>query len=322
MRRLPDQAMLRRLVTAVLICVLALGPAATRAQAAGADNDSPATPAQGAPKRGFFWEARKGEQKIYLLGTVHVGRPDFYPPNVDYLRRFQEAAGIVVEADVFDAARVGRIVARMALYPDGQPGLDTRVDARLRARIEAQVRRFGIDPARAWRMKPWMLANTLVILQAAESGFSPAYSTESFLFQFATSTGKPLLEIESIEKQLSIFERASEATQVAYLEQALRGVESGDAEREVRKIVDAWSRRDAAEGEQLIGEIRKGSGPGERFVAEQLFDARHPAMVAAIERFAATGKVYLVAVGALHYFGPGGLLAALRSRGFAIAPVP
>lgn len=314
--------MLRLLVLSAALAVSLVCLPGARAQAGGAENDSFVKQAERAPKRGFLWEARKGERKIYLLGTVHVGRADFYPPNIEYLRRYQEAAAIVVEADVFDAARVGRIVGKMAVYPDGEPGLDIRLDAALRARIETQLKRFGLDPARAWRMKPWMLANTLVILQAAGSGFSPAYATESFLFQFATSTGKPLLEIESIEMQLSIFERATAETQVAYLEQAVRGVESGEAEREVRKIVDAWSRRDAAEGERLIAEIQKGSGPGERFVAEQLFDARHPAMIEAIDRFVASGKVYLVAVGALHYFGPRGLLAALRERGYVIALVP
>jgi uncharacterized protein YbaP (TraB family) len=161
-----------------------------------------------------------------------------------------------------------------------------------------------------------------VILQAASSGYNPAYATESFLFQYASNTNKPLLEIESIELQLSIFERTDVETQVSYLDQALRGIESGDAEKEVRKIVDAWERRDVDEAERLIGEIHKAKTRGERFVAEQLFDARHPRMIEAIEKYTASGSVYLVAVGALHYFGPKGLLEALRGRGFTVTPIP
>jgi uncharacterized protein len=278
--------------------------------------------AESAPKRGFFWEARKGAQKVYLLGTVHVGRAEFYPPNVEYIRRFNEAAGIVLEADVFDAKHVDEVVRRLALYPDGQPGLDSRISADLKKRVLAQVNRFGLDPERIWRMKPWMLANTLVILESARVGYSPAYATEAFLHQYADNMGKPLLEIESIEIQLSLFERTAQETQISYLDQALRGIESGDAEREVRKIVDAWEHRDSAEAEQLIAAIHQAKTPGERFVAEQLFDARHPRMIEAIEKFAASGSVYLVAVGALHYFGPGGLLQALRNRGYSITPIP
>jgi uncharacterized protein len=313
----------RRLVHAAFVSIAVLvAPAHAQNDPGKNGAESPFKQAEQAPKRGFFWEARKGEQKIYLFGTVHVGRADFYPPNIEFIRRFHEASAIVVEADVFEAKRVGDVVQKMALYPEGQPGLDTRINDDLRARVTAQAKRFGLDVNRVWRMKPWMLANTLVILQAANSGFNPAYATEAFLYQFANGTGKPLLEIESIELQLGLFERAGAETQNSYLDQALRGIESGDAEREVRKIVEAWERRDTAAAERLIGEIHKANSPGERFVAEQLFDLRHPRMVEAIEKYASSGSVYLVAVGALHFFGPRGLLEMLRARGFTITPVP
>jgi len=303
---------------AVMALLVLLAPQ-TRAQA-GPDSDV-LKQAEKAPKRGFLWEAQKGDRKIYLLGTVHVGRADFYPPNIEYLRRFNEATAVVVEANVFDAKRVGEVVQKMALYKEGEPGLDTRISADLKTRITNQAKRFGLDPNRIWRMKPWMIANTLVILQASSGGYSPAYATESFLFQYATGAGKPMLEIESIELQLGIFERTDQETQISYLEQALRGLESGDAEREVKKIVDAWERRDTDAAERLIVEINKAKSPGERFVAEQLFDARHPRMVEAIEKYVASGSVHLVAVGSLHYFGPRGLLEMLRARGFKITPV-
>ena len=307
---------------ALLLVAALLAPAYAQTNAAKDAPDAALKQAERAPKRGFFWEARKGDQKIYLFGTVHVGRADFYPPNIEFLRRFHEASAVVVEVNVFDAKRVGDVVQKMALYPEGEGGLDTHINDELRGRVAAQAKRFGLDPARVWRMKPWMLANTLVILQAAGSGFNPAYATEAFLYQFANGTGKPLLEIESIELQLGIFERADQETQISYLDQALHGVESGDAEREVRKIVEAWERRDVQAAERLIDEIHGAKSRGERFVAEQLFDTRHPRMVEAIEKYAASGSVHLVAVGALHYFGPRGLLEMLRARGFTITPIP
>src|SRR5207249_4273405 len=209
--------------------------------------------------------------------------------NIEYLRRFNEATAIVLEANVFDAKRVGEVVQKMALYPDAEPGLDTRLSEELKSRVAAQAKRFGLDPSRIWRMKPWMVANTLVILQATRGGYLPAYASESFLFQYASGTGKPLLEIESIEMQLSIFERSDQETQISYLDQAVRGLESGEAEREVRKIVEAWERRDNEAAERLISEIHKAKTRGEKFVADQLFDARHPRMVEATEKYAASG---------------------------------
>jgi uncharacterized protein YbaP (TraB family) len=44
-------------------------------------------------------------------------------------------------------------------------------------------------------------------------------------------------------------------------------------------------------------------------------------MVAEIEKLAAGGKPAVVAVGALHYFGPKGLLEMLKQRGCTITQI-
>ncbi len=277
------------------------------------------TPA--AAQRGFWWEATKGNQRVLLMGTLHVGRADFYPLPPDAMRRLREAAVIAVEADVFNVAKTGPIVQRMAFYADGEPGLDARLPAELRRRVEAAARRAGLEASRLWRMKPWMLANTLVLLEAVRSGFTPAFATESFLFEFTQQTGKPIAELESLEAQLRIFESASAELQIVYLEQVIKSMESGESEREVTRLVDAWSRGDAAAMEALLAKMRAGAAPADRFVMEQIIDGRHPAMVAGIERMAASGRLHVVAVGALHFSGPNGLVELLRRRGFAVRPL-
>ncbi|MGE5337017.1 MAG: TraB/GumN family protein [Gemmatimonadota bacterium] len=277
-------------------------------------------PASAAPKRGFMWQVSKGGRSAYLLGTIHVGRPEFYPLSPSYLARLREADVIAVEADMSEAARVAPLVQKLAYYPDGAPGLDERLPA-LRPRLEKFAVREGLRPEVLWRMKPWMAANTLVVLEAERIGFSTAYATESFLFDFVRQTGKPLVQIESIEDQLRLFDAAPEAVQAAYLKQALDSIDSGANQEEVRQLVDAWSRRDSAEMERLIARFRAADGVAERFIIGKVVEGRHPHMIEAIERYVASGRLYVVAIGSLHYFGPSGLLAQLRQRGYTIAPV-
>jgi len=279
-----------------------------------------ADPVGVAPKRGFLWEARKGERRAYLLGTIHVGKAEFYPPNADQLRRLQEADVIAVEADVSEAARVGPLVQKLAYYGDGAPGLDTRVPA-LRARLQDFAGRNGLTADLFWRMKPWMVANTLVVLEAARLGFSPAYATEAFLFDFARKAGKPIVEIESIEYQLRLFDTAPEPTQFAYLQQAVDAIENGSNQEEVSQLVTAWEKGDVKEMERLLAKMRSAKGAAERFVVEQIIDGRHPKMVDAIDRYVASGKLHVVAVGSLHFFGPNGLIELLRKRGYTVTPL-
>ncbi|MCE2970271.1 MAG: TraB/GumN family protein, partial [Burkholderiales bacterium] len=70
-----------------------------------------------------------------------------------------------------------------------------------------------------------------------------------------------------------------------------------------------------------LAQVSKSGTPAERFVKEQLFEGRHPRMVAEIEKLAAGGKPAVVAVGALHYFGPKGLLEMLKQRGWTITQI-
>jgi uncharacterized protein YbaP (TraB family) len=272
-------------------------------------------------QRGFLWEARKGPQKIYLLGTLHVGRPDFYPLPAAKMKRLDEVGIIAVEADVSQAQKVGPIVQRTAFYAPGEPGLDTRIDPALKKRIDPLLAKSGLDPQQAWRMKPWMLANTLSILLIAQLGYNPAYSTEAFLYGLANTKGKSLAEVEGLELQLQLFENAPADTQMAFLQQAVKSIESGEAESEARGIVAAWDNGDTAAAERLLARLSQNNGVAERFVREQLVEGRHPRMVQEIEKLAAGGKPAVVAVGSLHYFGAKGLLELLKQRGWTITQI-
>ena len=311
---------IRRLVQVALV----LGSGATLSLYAqpillGAETAStPAPRIDGVAARGFFWQALKGDRRIDLIGTVHVGRPAFYPPPPELQARIDQAAVIVVEADVFNAQKVAPIIEHTAYYGEREAGLEQRLSEPLRTRVAALLPRYGLDPARAWRMKPWMLANTLVILDAIGAGFNPAYATEAYLYAQALQAGKTIAEVESVEFQLRLFDSAAPGLQAAFLEQSVRGIESGDAAREVEELVSAWISGDAAAMEQLYATMREGDGAAEHFVVEQLLEGRNPGMADAIERFAASGKRTVVAVGCLHYFGPVGLLALLRSRGWSV----
>ena len=266
--------------------------------------------------RGFLWEARRGEARLYLAGSIHVGRPTFAPARTEVLNSLRNASSVVFEVDVFDAQRVGPIVQRMGYYAEGEPGLDQRLDGAFVKRIEALLGRANLDFARLARMKPWMLANTLVIVDATRTGLTPAYSTEAVLSVAAREAGKPIGELETIELQLGLFDSAPLDLQLAYLEQAVRGIESGETERELRRIVGAWERRDSADMEKLVVTMRAASGAAERFVIDRIIEGRHPRMLERLEELGASGKPHLVVIGSLHYFGPNGLLQALRARGW------
>lgn len=274
--------------------------------------------AQTSDRRGLLFEVRKGSQVGLLFGTVHVGRPEFYPLPPSRLKQIQRAHAIVLEADVSDTTRAIGATQKYALYPEGTAGLETRLTPELRQRVEAVLARNQLDAAPLMRLKPWMLANVLALYEAAQAGYMPALAAEAYLLRLAKSESKPILEFEGIEQQFELFEQAAWATQIAFLEEALKAVETRAARREINRIVQAWETADRIGLERLLEEMRAQTSAGARFTVDKILLGRHPQMVRKIESLMADGKIYLFAVGALHLVGPQGLVAALQSRGYTV----
>ena len=100
----------------------------------------PATTAQ----RGFMWEAQKGDQKVYLMGTIHVGQTNYFPFVPAVMQRLKEAETIALEADMSNAQSLQTLVQKLALYPSSDPGLEGRLSADLKKRLKAVM---GETPA-------------------------------------------------------------------------------------------------------------------------------------------------------------------------------
>jgi uncharacterized protein YbaP (TraB family) len=269
-------------------------------------------------RRGFLFEVRKGTQTSLLFGTIHVGRPEFYPLPASRLSRLTTVDALVLEADITDTARAIDATQKFAMYGAGEDGLDRRLPPEILKRVEAVLARNQLERAPMMRMKPWMLGTVLTLFEAAQAGYVPGLAAEAYVIRMAKSGNKPILEFEGIEQQFSLFENASWATQLAFLEDALKAVETNAARREINRIVQAWETADRPALERLLGEMRAQTSVGARFTVDTILLGRHDAMVRRIETLMADGKKYLFAVGALHLVGPRGLVEMLKARGYTV----
>lgn len=269
-------------------------------------------------RRGFLYEVRKGAQVALLFGTIHVGRPEFYPLPSARMAHMQRFDALVLEADITDTERSLLALRRHAFYPDGAPGLDARLGPDLRRRLERLLATAGLDPAPLMRMKPWMLATALALHEAGRAGFAPSLSVEGHLAGLARAAGKPILELEGVDRQFALFEQAPWPTQLAFLDETLQSIEAGTARREIGRVVAAWAGGDAGGLGRLLAEMSAQTTPGARFTVDTLLAGRHDAMLRRMEALMTDGRTHLFAVGALHLPGPRGLVEGLRARGYTV----
>src|SRR3569833_3395984 len=72
-------------------------------------------------RRYLFWRGSSPGSTVYLLGSIHFGRPEMYPLSSAIDQAYARADALVVEADVtaIDPAQTAAWMAAKAMYRDG-----------------------------------------------------------------------------------------------------------------------------------------------------------------------------------------------------------
>ena len=132
---------------------------------------------------------------------------------------------------------------------------------------------------------------------------------------------KAIVELESAELQLALFNTLKPEEQLQYLRENLDELERGTALDKSRELIKAWEKADIAAFEALMQQTLKDTSVSGRFLKQVLLDQRNPGMADKIvELMQQRGKSF-VAVGLLHLLGEGSVPALLQKRGYVVERV-
>jgi len=319
-RRTPLAALLRAAVAIAAALLLALpGSAAAQATVAPVQGRSQLAregDAEVVPRRGILYEVKSGPATLYLFGTLHVGKPDFYPLDARTNRAFAASSALYLELNLAEAS-LAQTATELAAYPQGS-SLDRALPPALMARVDAALVRYQVPRDAAVRMKPWMLGQTLLLLEAARSGYSPAFATEIHLLGLAAAQAKEVRGLETLAEQFAIFDQMPEAGQQRFLADVLDALDDPRLRTHLDALVGAWANADARGLEDELARERAEGTTFARDVLPRLVDARNRTMADKIAEIARSGQTTFVAVGALHLVGAEGIVALLRARGFTV----
>lgn len=272
---------------------------------------------QDAPARGLFYEVRKGSQTAYLFGTIHLGRPDFYPLDLATTRALAQSSELVVELDATQADRVQAALLQHALLPPGQT-LDVVLPPELSKRLQAQLDAQDLPKASFQPTKPWMAALALTIGLIQKTGYNPELATDFYFIQLAKQFGKPVTELESASEQFGLFDRLSQPDQLAFLDESLTLFENHQAQSDLEALIAAWLDSDAQALNRLWLKSLHDSPRSAAWMESTLYRERNSRMASKIDQMVANGHTPFVAVGAVHLTGEMGLPALLEAKGYRV----
>lgn len=265
-----------------------------------------------APKRGLFFEAKKGTSTVYLFGTAHFGKMEYYPLNWDVVSAESSSKALVLELDLKELTNA-EVHGQLARY-----SADERRSTKRGPALTRLLERFNISPGEADTFRPWFLATRLSALCAAELGFDPTMNSESFLVGIATSQRKRIVGLETMREALSLFTDLTLEDQESFLDEAVRRIDSGEHQEMIRQQIGAWAKASKADIEAAMAQGIGISGDLGRRVEKRMFADRNARFAAKIDEFAGTESPIFVGVGVGHLVGPRSLVEILEEQGYTI----
>lgn len=263
--------------------------------------------------RPALWHLARDGREAYVFGTLHAvpqGARWLGPPVRQAIGRSDR---LVLEVTGLETEhRTRATFLRLARAP-GLPPVSARLDPAEAALLAPLIARDpeglgDLDHYRSW-------GAALLINASAASGLalSTDAAPERQLSRAFAADGKPVSGLETIEGQLGLFDKLSEADQRQLLAQSVR--EAGAARTQYGQLYAAWSRGDLARLEQqFLAPLS--AAPALR--AALLVD-RNARWADLLDRqLADMPGIAFVAVGSGHLVGPGNLLADLAARGWQV----
>jgi hypothetical protein len=162
------------------------------------------------------------------------------------------------------------------------------------------------------QFEPWFAALSITQLRMMQLGFDPSWGIETRLTAQATTDGKAISGLETLEEQLGFMDSLDEETHQQFLLQSLE--DAATLEEQVDSIVAAWRSGDTTTLEELMLEGFR-SAPG---LEDAMLVQRNRNWVRPIMQLQNQPDNYLVIVGTMHLIGKKSVVAMLENEGVKV----
>ncbi|MEK4360163.1 TraB/GumN family protein [Paenibacillus sp. FSL M7-1455] len=264
--------------------------------------------------KGFMWEVENNGNTVYLVGSIHIADNSFYPLRPEFEEAFAEADYLGVEIDLSKAADEAqqKMVMDMGMYQDGTT-LKDHISGETYAKLGKILQQSGMKPDALDAFKPWVVETTISSLKSVKAGYEAAAGIDLYFIQKAIERKIPVVELESYESQLSMFNGFSKELQEKNLNNALDNFDVLDDG--VDKMAQMWK---TGNDEQLL-ELTNSMAAEPEYNKAMLID-RNEKMAEKIDGYLKNGKKeeYFIVVGAAHYLGEHGIIKLLQDKGYAV----
>jgi uncharacterized protein YbaP (TraB family) len=262
----------------------------------------------------FMWRVDSQQATAYLLGTVHMFRAEMYPLDARIQSAFRKADSYVMEFNINEVAESQKTTMMTDMLYRGDDTIGNHVSRETLDLAQKKIESYGLPFAIMSRFKPWSLAVTIEMFEYQKLGLDPQYGIDKYFLQKAEGN-KKIVELESFDSQMELFNSMSDRDQELFLIYSLKEVDESKKNLEV--LLNAWREGDSKAMERLMFKNME-DDPRLSHLYEKLFYERNRNMADKIAKLLSQKGTYFIAVGAGHLVGKRGLIDRLSHQGYAV----
>ena len=264
---------------------------------------------------GPVWKVTKGENHLFIGGTLHLLSESDYPLPAVFESAYRQSAMVVFEADMqrLQSPEFQQLLQSKVVYTDGR-SLKTVLAGSTYQALNRHMADRGLSMASFEHLKPGMLAITLTLIELQRLGLVGTGVDEFFNLR-AMNDRKTRGQLESAEEQLEFLSTMGDGREDDLIIHTLQDINK--LSQLIASLKAAWRQGDRDKLRALAITPIKKDFPK---VYHRLLVKRNSNWMPRIEALMKTKEVEFILVGAAHLVGEEGILNQLATRGYTVQP--
>jgi uncharacterized protein YbaP (TraB family) len=253
-----------------------------------------------------LWRISNAPAPFYLLGSVHALQRTDYQRVPAIEEAIKQSQQVLFEIDPKEDEVFAKKLSEAARLPRGQ-----QIIGKVSPKTYNYLRKISLNGMNEWQhLHPWAVA--MLLNYPKLQGVSYIYGVDYYVAERARHYSRTTGGLETTDEHIRVFSDMHEIEGEVYLLQAL--VHAANAQQQYQQDVAAWQSGDTIRLYAMHVRQMKEAPT----VWWRLLDRRNALWIPRIEAAIKSGKPTLIVAGALHFSGPGSVIALLQKRGYKI----
>ncbi|OBS93818.1 polysaccharide biosynthesis protein GumN [Vibrio tasmaniensis] len=253
----------------------------------------------------LYWQAKKDDLTLTILGSVHVGDESMYPLPAQITDTLKQSDGLIVETDIRKTEGV--------VYPTTTVTTGDVLNKEQKQLLASISKSLDIPTQQLLGSPPWATSLSIQMQQLKKLGYGSASGVDATLAYKATTQDVPVISLEPLQFQIDLIAGQKDSGK-EWLVSSLDEFDQTD--RVVHCLIESWKAGDVAKLEEFAKLSEMPSELEKAFLTDRNIDWANK-LSANDWKLDSKGH-YVLVVGTLHLIGEGNLLQLLEDKGFNV----